>query len=297
MRATRPMRAVPRGRFVAVDEGRRLFVRSAGRVEGGTPTLLLHGLGATSALNWAGCFAPLGRRGPVVALDHRGHGRGTRVGNKFRLEDCADDAAALLRWFGAGPAVVVGYSMGGPIAQLLARRHPELVTGLILSATARDFRGRPSERLRFAALGAMTAAAAFGPAAAAPNVVPLLPGRFQPAGWALAELRRHEPAAVLSAAAALGRFSSREWVGELDLPATVLVHSRDRLVPPHRQQKLVASLADAEVIEIDADHLGVARRIDLYLPALLAARASVLRRAGAGTAGVPDEAPKVGWSA
>ena len=60
----------------------------------------------------------------VVALDHRGHGRGLQSDEPFRLADCADDVAALVDELGLGPVIVVGYSMGGPIAQLLWRRHP-----------------------------------------------------------------------------------------------------------------------------------------------------------------------------
>src|SRR5215207_8524945 len=153
--SVQPFADVPEGHRLDVD-GRQLFFRRCGS---GTPVLLLHGLGATGALNWRGCFGSLAARNLVLAPDHRGHGRGERVGNRFRLADCADDAAALLRTLGGRPAVVVGYSMGGPIAQLLALRHPDLVAGLVLCATARDFRGRPAERLRYAALGAAVAAA------------------------------------------------------------------------------------------------------------------------------------------
>ena len=214
----------------------------------------------------------------MLAVDHRGHGRGRRVGNRFRLADCADDAAAVLRSLDTGPAIVVGYSMGGPIAQLLALRHPELVAGLVLSATARDFRGAPADRLRFAAVGAVAAATRIGPAALAPSVIPVLPGSFWAAGWALAEMRRHEPAALVAAAAALGRFTSREWVGTLNVPSTVIVHTQDGAVPPRRQRKLAAALADAQVIEVDLDHLGVARDPDVYVSALLDAVTSVARR-------------------
>jgi 3-oxoadipate enol-lactonase len=273
--------AVPDGHHLTLDTGGPAFVRVAGRAQGSPPVLLLHGLGATGALNWAGCFEPLARRTQVIAVDHRGHGRGPRVGNRFRLSDCADDAAAVLRTLGAAPAIVVGYSMGGPIAQLLAKRHPDLVAGLVLTATSRDFRGRPAERLRFGALGALAAAAAVGPSAFAPGFVPVLPGVLQPVGWGMAELRRHEPAALVAAAASLGRFSSRDWIGELDVPASVIVHRRDRLVPPHRQRKLAEALRDAEVVEIDVDHLGVTRQLGQYLPALLRAHHSVVGRIGA----------------
>jgi pimeloyl-ACP methyl ester carboxylesterase len=273
-----PFGSVPRGRYLHLDNGTRAFVRIAGQPSGEPPVLLLHGLGATAALNWAGCFEPLAERTQVIALDHRGHGRGPRVGNHFRLADCADDAAALLRTLGTGPAIVVGYSMGGPIAQLLAHRHPELVAGLVFCATSRDFRGRPADRLRFGAIGAFAAAAAIGPRRLTPPIVPLLPGGLRPVGWALAELRRHEPAALLSAAAALGRYSSREWIGSLDVPAAVIVHTKDRLVPTSRQRKLAAALPGATVIEVDADHMGVGRDPAGYADALLEAHASVARR-------------------
>ena len=72
----------------------------------------------------------------MLAIDHRGHGRGLRSPAPFRLVDCADDAAALLRTLGAGPVIAVGYSMGGPIASLLARSHPDRSSGLVLCATA-----------------------------------------------------------------------------------------------------------------------------------------------------------------
>src|SRR3954453_7737860 len=113
-----PFGRVPRGRHVDLDTGGRAFVRTVARRGPRPPILLLHGLGATGALNWAGCFDALAAHSHVVAVDHRGHGRGARIGNRFRLADCADDAAAVLRALGQGPAIVVGYSMGGPIAQL-----------------------------------------------------------------------------------------------------------------------------------------------------------------------------------
>src|SRR5438093_7353278 len=72
------------------------FVR---RVEGppGAPTLLLlHGWMASGGLNWYRTFDALGQHFNVIAVDMRGHGRGIRNGRRFRLADCADDAAATL---------------------------------------------------------------------------------------------------------------------------------------------------------------------------------------------------------
>jgi len=264
---------VPDGRWFPLADGRRAFARVGGRPDG-VPTLLLHGLGATAALNWSSCFEPLGRFGPVVAPDHPGHGRGARVGRGFRLEQCADDAAAVLEQLGCGPAIVVGYSMGGPIAQLLARRHPHLVAGLVLSATARDFRGAPADRLRFAALAALAPAAELlRPVGVLP--VPPLPGPLAPVSWALDEVRRHQASAVLAAARCLGRFTSRRWIHQLSAPAAVIVHTDDDVVPTRRQHKLAESLPGAHVVEVDGDHLAVTGDPDRYVPALLEAHAAV----------------------
>ena len=65
----------------------------------------------------------------MIAPDLRGHGHGLRSRRVFRLADCADDCAATLVELGTGPVIAVGYSMGGPVAQLLWRRHRDLVVG------------------------------------------------------------------------------------------------------------------------------------------------------------------------
>ncbi len=60
------------------------------------PVLLLHGWTVSADLNFFAVYDELAARHRVIALDHRGHGRGMRPRTPFSLEDCADDAAALL---------------------------------------------------------------------------------------------------------------------------------------------------------------------------------------------------------
>ena len=64
-------------------------------------------------------YSTLAEHFRVIAMDHRGHGRGIRTFAPFRLADCADDAAGLLSELGIKKVIPVGYSMGGPIALLM----------------------------------------------------------------------------------------------------------------------------------------------------------------------------------
>ena len=57
--------------------------------------MLIHGVSGTAEMNWGKVLGPLGRHFRVVAADLRGHGDGIPLRARFRLEDCADDVAAL----------------------------------------------------------------------------------------------------------------------------------------------------------------------------------------------------------
>src|SRR5580704_3957404 len=114
--------------------------------------VLIHGVTFTAELNWRRVLEPLGRHFRVIAADLRGHGDGIRAGSRFRLEDCADDVAALAEALDISRFVAVGYSMGGMVAQLLYLRHAPLLSGLVLCATARNVLGSPMEKLAALAL-------------------------------------------------------------------------------------------------------------------------------------------------
>ena len=119
---------------------------------GAETLVLIHGVAFTAELNWGRLFAPLSQYFRVIAIDLRGHGDGISAGSRFRLEDCTDDIAALAEILGIGRFIAVGYSMGGMVAQLLYRRHPALLSGLVLCATARNVLGSPAEKLAALAL-------------------------------------------------------------------------------------------------------------------------------------------------
>jgi pimeloyl-ACP methyl ester carboxylesterase len=140
---------LPPSRPLELPDRGTIQVRDFGPADATTTILLLHGWTATADLNFFRCYAPLGEQFRVVAFDHRGHGHGLRSKKRFRLEDCADDAVAVADELGIDGFVPVGYSMGGPIAQLTWRRHRERVLGLVLCATAPVFSVQRLERLSF----------------------------------------------------------------------------------------------------------------------------------------------------
>ena len=97
--------------------------------------------------------------------------------------------------------------------------------------------------------------------------------------WAVEELRRSSPTVALQAMSTLGRFSSHSWIGRVDVPTSVVVTQRDRLVPASRQLKLARSIPGAVVHVCDGDHLVCATSPGRFLSALIPACDLVASRA------------------
>ncbi len=250
----------------------------------GAPTVvLLHGWTATADLNFYTCYDALGQQYRVLAMDHRGHGTGIRTRRRFRLEDCADDVAELLDAEGAGPAVALGYSMGGAVAQLLWRRHPESVRGLVLAATAAQFKARYNDRLSFLGLRGLARLARLTPAQArswVTNQLYLDRKTAEWAPWAVDQVASHEWRMLLEAGGAIGAFRSAPWLGEIDVPTAIVVTMQDEVVPLRRQIQLFEAISHARAFRIDAAHDAVVARPNRALPALVEACRSVLSFSG-----------------
>lgn len=273
---------LPPGRFVDLAGRGTTWAYDADGPPGAPTVLLLHGWTATAGLNWFTSFAALNRRFRVIALDHRGHGRGLRTWRRFRLEECADDAAALADWFGLDTFIPVGYSMGGPIAQLLWKRHRERVEGMVLCATSRNFRGRVTERALFAAMTGLSVAARVTPAGWRNSMRErIYSSRYDGTDigrWAQTEVLRNDPRVMVEAGQAIGNFSSHEWIGGVDVPTAVVVTELDPVVPTSRQCKLAESIPGATVHPVRGDHSVCVLQPDRFVPALLDACESVAIR-------------------
>jgi pimeloyl-ACP methyl ester carboxylesterase len=276
---------LPLGRRVELPGRGTTFARVVEGPPGAPTVLLVHGWLASGGLNWFQAFDHLRGRYPFVAPDLRGHGRGIRSLRRFRLADCADDLAALVDELGCGPVVVVGYSMGGPVAQLLWRRHRELVAGLVFVATSSSFVPGMRERWVFAtAMAAAAGGTRVGQQAVRLPVswvrrrVPTdRPGRPPTMGrWAAAEMRRHNPRAVLEAGQAVGNYDARRWIGGVDVPTACLITTRDQAIKPHEQARLALSIEQATIHRLPLGHTGCAR--PSFGPPLVAAIDDVVAR-------------------
>jgi 3-oxoadipate enol-lactonase len=272
----------PPGRIVHVPGRGEFFVRDTG---GDGPALVLpHGWMVSADLNWLPVYDTLAGAGyRMLALDHRGHGRGLRTPERFRLTDCADDAVAVLRHEGAERAVAVGYSMGGPIACLLARdpsgvrRRPRPLRDRARLAGAVPKRGWRLMALLRLELGL------FPNAAWRAGLRAL--GLPDEAGttWAAAELSRVSARDIADAGRELGRYDGRSFLASLRAPRAVIVTADDNLVPPHQQHELAALLGVAPH-EVPGTHVAVTTHTESFVAVLLEAlggiRAPATLRAG-----------------
>ncbi len=275
--------ALPPGAAMELPGRGTTFVRTVTGPPGAPTVMLLHGWTATADLNWFTCFEPLGRHYRVVALDHRGHGKGIRTRKIFRLEDCADDAIAVCDVLGIDQVIPIGYSMGGPVAQLMWQRHPQRVQGLVLCATSGYFVTSREERLSFMGLSGLAAVARLTPLQARRWLTDQLYLSRKSSvweQWAIEQASLHDWRTVLEAGRAIGSFSSRSWIGDVDVPTSVVITMRDRVVPVRRQVRLFESIGGAEAFRVDGDHDAVIVS-DAFIPTLLRACASVVERAPA----------------
>jgi 3-oxoadipate enol-lactonase len=281
---------MPPARTVVVPGRGEFFLRDSGETEPARPAvMLLHGWTVTADLNWHAAYAPLVEAGyRVLAIDHRGHGRGLRAMTPFSLTDCAADAAAVVRQLGVAPAVFVGYSMGGTIAQLIARDHREIVRGIVLSGTAQHFQDPQTAKV-WKWMGAVGVGLSLAPRAAwrAGFKQAEIPYSSPRTAWWLSELMRHSAPDLAEAGRELGRFDSRPWLGGVTVPAASVITSKDTSVDPKRQHELARAIG-ARVFEVPIDHLEVTVSADQYNPALLEAVAAVA------TADEPEPAGAIG---
>lgn len=246
---THPWRLRARTIFVGDEE---FLVREAGPKDG-RPILLIHGLSGSSLGEWYLIGQKLATDRRVIMVDQRSHGLSPEITGRFEIEDVADDLAGVLDELGVGAVDVVGYSMGGTIAQALARRRPGRVGRLVLIAT---FASHPDDMKWLRRMGALMTRGweritGLGtPEVRTGYLLGMGAVQKQHARWLWEETHRRDPDAGAQATFALLRFDSRPWIGKIGVPTMVIIPTEDLLVPAAWQYQLASLIPDAQVVEV-----------------------------------------------
>lgn len=232
-------------------------------VRGTGPTVLfIMGLGGRAA-DWNDAFiGRLADRFETITFDNRGTGGSDHPDGEWTLEAMADEAMAVLDALGRPHAHVVGLSMGGMIAQLVALRHPARVDRLALLATHPGGPGvvQPTPR----GLTALTPDRRLPPAEIVRRAMIAItaPGFVErnPAAIAmLVELALAQPTPAATFARQMGaivRSDRSARLGEIRAPTLVVHGGADELVPPENGRSLARAIPGARYVELpDVGHM------------------------------------------
>ncbi len=237
----------------------KIFYAARGPNEG-VPLVFLHGAGATH-LVWNNQLAALAEIARVYALDLPGHGRSELPGRNA-VADYTHSVRDFLDVQSIERAVIVGHSMGGAIAQMLALQDPARVLGLALIGTGARLRVRAAflDGLQndFANTARRISENCFAPSADAK-----LKEKSEQ------ELLRCDPQVVYHDYASCDAFDVIARLGEIRVPTLILCGYDDRMTPVKYSEYLYAHIADAREEFVDgAGHMVMLERPDVVNRAL-----------------------------
>jgi len=217
----------------------------------GPAVVLLHGLGSC-AEDWFLLQAPaLSQRYRVLMPDLRGHGRSDKPPGPYTVHQMADDIAGFLRALGTDSAHIVGLSLGGAVAQVLAVWHPERVRSLVLVNTFAYLRPKAwaEWRLTLTRFGALLVNPAFHARLVAEELFPR-PGQAGLRRVAFQRLCANDPAAYRAAMMAAARYDGRRDLGRIRAPTLVVAGLEDTVVPLRAKEELASGIPGARLITI-----------------------------------------------
>ncbi len=225
--------------------------------QGQGPTVLfLHGLGSAAA-DWQLQFPVFAPQYRVIAPDLRAHGQSEAGAFYWTVQDLADEVAELLEKLQAGPAHVVGLSLGGCAAQALALRRPGLVRSLTLVNTFGRLRPagwggvrRMLRRLWLLCSAPMTASAAFIAAGLFPK-----PEQAAFRAAAVARLSQNPRRTYFAGLRAVLAFDARAQLPALRCPTLVIAGDRDTTVALSAKEELCRLIPGAKLVVVaDSGH-------------------------------------------
>lgn len=220
----------------------------------GDPALVFLHYWGGSARTWQQVIARLENSYRCIAYDQRGWGASDAPADGYELKDLADDASALIQTLGLRRYVLVGHSMGGKVAQLLASRRPMALEAMVLVAPASPFPQHIPEEARQAQIHA------YDNRQTTLGAVEFLTAR-RPDSATVEQIIQDSLAGSPGAkyawpASAAYEDISRE-VSQIAVPTLILVGDRDPQDPVEQQRREVQPLianASLEVVQ-DCGHL------------------------------------------
>jgi 3-oxoadipate enol-lactonase len=250
------------------------FVRELGAPD--APALILiHGWNFDGEMAFHKLAPLLAERYRVIVPDLRNHGKSDKIRGRFELADVAREVDAIIDALRIPkPVAVLGYSMGGMVAQELALGYPNTISALILGATA----ARPMHTLRpvsFLLFKLTRAIARISRAEAvwASFLVLRRNGLIgaEDEAWMWDSLLARDANLYHEAAYAIWRFDTRDRIGAITVPTMVVIPERDTVVRVATQEELASLIPDAPVVRLpDLGHESILADPDGFAAAVFA---------------------------
>ena len=222
----------------------------------GHPMVLLNGWGGSSEAWSREMIEALSRGNRVLVLDNRGTGWSDRPDGDFTMETMAGDVAGLMESLGISEAHVLGFSMGGILAQVFALEHPDRVTSLILCGTTCS--GPHSVPVSEDAQRDLAVIANPPPEMPQEEPMKLLFNLLYTPGYVEENLDRlieeekswsnsTPPETLAKQYAAIAMVDNYDRLVEIGAPTLVLTGDRDILVPPENSEILARGIPQAQL--------------------------------------------------
>ena len=241
----------------------------------GEPVVLICGFGAELQA-WRFNLPELGKRFRVVTFDNRGAGRSGAPDEPYSLEQMADDLAALMDHLGIPAAGLLGWSMGGMIAQLFAVKYPARVRSLALlhTALAPDaFTNAPFgviEAMRRAGVAEEQVVRLLARLVYSPLTVNNAVVLEQLVQFGLNNPYRQGMTGFLRQLQAIRAHGPAD-VSAIRARTTVLAGEVDQLTPAYLAQRLAAAIPGAQLRVLPGGHAGFVEHAQVYNEAFIEA--------------------------
>jgi pimeloyl-ACP methyl ester carboxylesterase len=206
--------------------------------------LLVHAAGGNAG-TWSRQVAAFGASHSAVALDLPGHGRSGGVDGLSSVEAYAEVVVRVVAMLGLRRVVLVGRSMGGAVALVVAARHPDRLAGLVLACAAARFVLAPEtlQTHRDVARGRLPqqfTTETFSPATG-----------MDLAREAWAEQVKTDPRVRYGDLLACQAFDGRALLPRIRTPTLVIAGADDRVTPPAQSEELAAGITGARLVVLE----------------------------------------------